>query len=69
MDVPYYCHSEDRKKSREEGEEEEEGEGNVDVSKAIFESELRYVHCKKRLTIFPSSAGMSLTKLSLAENI
>jgi hypothetical protein len=24
------------------------------------------VHCKKRLAIFPSSAGMSLTKLSLA---
>ncbi len=26
------------------------------------------LHCKKRLTIFPSSAGMSLTKLSLAGN-
>ncbi len=26
------------------------------------------VHCKKRLTIFPSLAGMSLTKLSLAGN-
>jgi hypothetical protein len=26
------------------------------------------VHCKKRLTVFPSPAGMSLTKLSLAEN-
>ncbi len=26
------------------------------------------VHCKKRLTIFPSRAGMSLTKLSLAGN-
>jgi hypothetical protein len=24
-------------------------------------------HCKKRLAIFPSPAGMSLTKLSLAE--
>jgi hypothetical protein len=24
------------------------------------------VHCKKRLSIFPSPAGMSLTKLSLA---
>jgi hypothetical protein len=24
-----------------------------------------YQHCKKRLLIFPSSAGMSLTKLSL----
>ncbi len=27
------------------------------------------VHCKNRLTIFPSPAGMSLTKLSLAGNI
>jgi hypothetical protein len=26
------------------------------------------VHCKKRLLIFPSSTGMSLTKLSLAGN-
>ncbi len=26
------------------------------------------VHCKKGLTIFPSPAGMSLTKLSLAGN-
>ncbi len=26
------------------------------------------VHCKKRLTIFPSQAGMSLTKASLAGN-
>jgi hypothetical protein len=26
------------------------------------------VHCKKRLAIFPSPAGMSLTKLSLAGN-
>jgi hypothetical protein len=26
----------------------------------------RPVHCKKKLTIFPSPAGMSLTKLSLA---
>jgi hypothetical protein len=25
-----------------------------------------YIHCKKRLTVFPSPAGMSLTKLSLA---
>jgi hypothetical protein len=24
------------------------------------------LHCKKRLSIFPSTAGMSLTKLSLA---
>jgi hypothetical protein len=27
-----------------------------------------WVHCKKSLTILPSPAGMSLTKLSLAEN-
>jgi hypothetical protein len=26
----------------------------------------RLLHCKKRLSIFPSPAGMSLTKLSLA---
>ncbi len=28
----------------------------------------KYVHCKKRLAVFPSPAGMSLTKLSLAGN-
>jgi hypothetical protein len=27
------------------------------------------VHCKKRFAIFPSPAGMSLTKLSLVGNI
>jgi hypothetical protein len=27
-----------------------------------------YLHCKKRVAIFPSPAGMSLTKLSLAGN-
>jgi hypothetical protein len=27
-----------------------------------------HVHCKKRLTIFPSTAGMPLTKLSLVGN-
>jgi hypothetical protein len=27
------------------------------------------LHCKKMLVIFPSPAGMSLTKLSLAKNI
>jgi hypothetical protein len=26
------------------------------------------IHCKKRLAIFPSPAGMSLTRLSLARN-
>ncbi len=26
------------------------------------------IHCKKKLAIFPSPAGMSLTKLSLARN-
>ncbi len=26
------------------------------------------LHCKKRLVVFPSPAGMSLTKLSLAGN-
>jgi hypothetical protein len=28
----------------------------------------RVIHCKKRLAIFPSPAGMSITKLSLAGN-
>ncbi len=27
------------------------------------------LHCKKRLAVFPSPAGMSLTKLSLAGNL
>jgi len=26
------------------------------------------LHCKKRLTVFPSPAGISLTKLPLARN-
>ncbi len=29
---------------------------------------VRITHCKKRLSIFPSPGGMSLTKLSLAGN-
>ncbi len=29
----------------------------------------KMIHCKKRLAIFPSTAGMSSTKLSLAGNI
>jgi hypothetical protein len=28
----------------------------------------KLLHCEKKLTIFPSPAGMSLTKLSLAGN-
>ncbi len=31
-------------------------------------AEVRTIHCKKRLTIFPSSAGMPLTKVSLVWN-
>jgi hypothetical protein len=36
----------------------------------IYLGQLHFVmiHCKKRLAIFPSSAGMSLTKLYLAGN-
>jgi hypothetical protein len=35
----------------------------------IFTSPAKTImHCKKRLAIFPSPAGMSLTKLSLAGN-
>jgi hypothetical protein len=30
-----------------------------------FSWEIEYLHCKKELAIFPSPAGMSLTKLSL----
>jgi hypothetical protein len=30
--------------------------------------EARDAHCKKRLSVFPSQGGMSLTKLSLARN-
>jgi hypothetical protein len=29
---------------------------------------IKCIHCKKRLSFFPSPAGMSLTKLSLAGN-
>jgi hypothetical protein len=29
---------------------------------------LPYLHCKKRLPVFPTPAGMSLTKLSLTGN-
>ncbi len=29
---------------------------------------LHFIHCKKRLAVFPSPAGMSLTELSLAGN-
>jgi hypothetical protein len=28
----------------------------------------RSIHCKKRLSVFPSPAGISLTNLSLARN-
>jgi hypothetical protein len=31
-------------------------------------SNIRNVHCKKRFAIFPTPAGISLTKLSLAGN-
>jgi hypothetical protein len=33
--------------------------------KALAPGELMELHCKKELAIFPSPAGMSLTKLSL----
>ncbi len=37
--------------------------------KIPFQIVINYsLHCKKRLAIFPSPAGMSLTKLSLAGN-
>jgi hypothetical protein len=31
----------------------------------LFRAFSYFVHCKKKLAIFPSPAGMSLTKLSL----
>jgi hypothetical protein len=36
---------------------------------ALIGMDILHVHCKKRLTINPSPAGMSITKLSLAGNI
>jgi hypothetical protein len=45
-----------------------QGEHNIfNVMSAIFQL-LMHPHCKRRLAIFPSPAGMSLTKLSLAGN-
>jgi hypothetical protein len=35
---------------------------------SAFYSVPGFIHCKKRLSIFPSPAGMSLTKLSMARN-
>jgi hypothetical protein len=37
-------------------------------AKDITSDRHRFLHCKKRLSIFPSQAGMSLTKFSLAGN-
>jgi hypothetical protein len=34
----------------------------------LRDDDKKYVHCKKRLKVFPSPAGMSLTNLSLAGN-
>ncbi len=42
---------------------------NSTLLAAHHTSQAKYtVHCKKRLAVFPSPAGMSLTKLSLAGN-
>jgi hypothetical protein len=38
----------------------------VPTAAVINNSTWRRIHCQKRLAIFPTSAGMSLTKLSLA---
>jgi hypothetical protein len=36
---------------------------------SVLTPKLVYIlHCKKRLSLFPSPSGMSLTKLSLEEN-
>jgi hypothetical protein len=42
------------------------GSGGTKIKTA--ENPLDKVHCKKRLSIFPSPAGMSLTKLSMGGN-
>jgi len=34
----------------------------------FYPSPRNNLHCKKRLAVFPSPAGLSLTKLSLAGN-
>ncbi len=39
-----------------------------EIEGANSAKERDYVHCKKRLAIFPSLVGMSLTKLYLAGN-
>jgi hypothetical protein len=41
------------------------GAGGGDI---IFHTQWKEIHRKKRLAIFPSPAGMSLTKLSLVGN-
>jgi hypothetical protein len=42
------------------------GDEIADVNEEMaFVMRRQYVHCKKELAIFPSPAGMSLTKLSL----
>jgi hypothetical protein len=45
------------------------GNGEAMLEQGFTRAETRITHCKKRLSFFPSpAAGMSLTKLSLAEN-
>ncbi len=48
-----------------------EGEKDVKAVRPFFRKtgiELRRFHCKKRLAVFPSPAGMSQTKLSIDGN-
>jgi hypothetical protein len=45
------------------------GEASNRVQASPIKIKTTQLHCKKRLAIFPSPAGMSLTKLSLAGNI
>ncbi len=40
----------------------------VNAMSAAFFRQVSTLHCKKRFVIFPSPAGLSLTKLSLAGN-
>ncbi len=40
----------------------------VRVWEITLDSQVMSVHCKKKFAVFPSSAGMSLTELSLDGN-
>jgi hypothetical protein len=47
-----------------DGEDDEDDGWTGKVRKIVYNRQKSTVHCKKRLQVFPSPAGMSLTKLS-----